>query len=749
MVPASSKTTGRLGLATGLGLLLAAVLSTSAHAELLPRSFFDNVPTPGGPARVEANSLAYDAKADVITASGKVVMTYGGYILECDQLRYEQGSGALTCSGNARLVSPEGNVAAGEKLIVTGGMKDAFIASLTVTTPSGATITAREANYSQELQNVLFDATYAPCGECIDAKGRLIGWRVRADKITQNAVGGEVGIENGRLEIVGIPIAWVPWLSIPDPRRPSTGFRLPTVDYDANRGLRVGLPYFISIDQENSLLLTPQLMTRQGALFAAEWEHKFTYGSAKLKGSGIFQLDPGAYSGTVGDRQWRGSVGTDGNFRLPGGWTAGWSYTTFSDAAYFPDYDFEFHGSDDALINEAYVGFLDEDTYADIRVQQYQILGNYTEDDQAKQAVALPNARAEQYLNSADGDQIHLSARVLAVHRHEDAIDALNAVPYVFGYSGEKAHVALKGTWQKQFVTSSGIVATPMVGMRADAASYSGDAPIDESRFTFTPLAAIDLRYPMIASESALTQVLEPIAQFVYRGSDETEPGITNDDSHSFVLDETNLFAFNKFSGSDRQDTGFRANIGARYLATLSDGRWLELTAGQSYLLSGEGGIAVDDEVQTGLGNGSYWVLGARGAPADELTIGAKLLIDSGQLARAGFGGDLAVAEGVTIGGDYVFLPADSSDGIVENLEEVTIRAKAPLSVDYWSAIGSLSWDLSRGQWLEARGELVYDDGFVEAGAFAKATGDTHDSANDLTVGVRLKLKGPDGLSAF
>jgi LPS-assembly protein len=746
-----SKTMGKLRLAMLVGSLLALFAATPAWAELIPRSFFDNVPTPGGPARVEANTLAYDAKSDVITASGNVVMLYGGYVLECDQLRYEQGSGALVCIGSAKMTSPEGNVAQADTLNVTGGMKEAFLESLTVTTPSGAMITASEANYSSELQNILHDASYSPCGECIDANGRLIGWRVRADKLTQNATTGAVEIQNGRLDIVGVPIAWLPWLSIPDPTKPSTGFRLPTVDYDASRGLRAGLPYFVSLDQENSLLLTPQLMTRQGFLFAAEWEHKFAYGAVSVYGSGIYQLDPGAYAGSVGDRHWRGSVGTEGDFELPEGWTAGWSYTAFSDAAYLPDYSFEFNGADDVLINEAYVGFLDDDTYADVRVQQYQILGNYTDADEAKQATTMPNARADQYFNSETGDQIHLSARVLSVHRGDDALDILNAVPYVFGYSGDKTHLALEGTWQKQLLTSSGLVATPLMGLRADAASYSGDAPVEESSFSVTPLAAIDLRYPLISSEGDLTQVVEPIAQIVYRGSDETSPGITNDDSHSFLLDENNLFALNKFASGDRQDTGLRANIGARYLATLSNGSWLELTAGQSFLLAGQNGPLTDDEMHSGLNSASYIVLGAQGNIADALKLGAKLLVDptEGQLERAGLGGDIAVAKGVTFGGDYIFLPADADHRIVEDLEEVTLRAKAPLSIDYWSAIGSLSWDLSRGEWLEVRGELVYDDGFVEAGAFAKATGDTHDNANDLTVGLSMKLKGPDGLPAF
>ena len=60
-------------------VLLAGILAVSivpAEAQFLPRSMFDNVPTPGGPAKIEADQLSYDSRADVITASGNVVMRY-------------------------------------------------------------------------------------------------------------------------------------------------------------------------------------------------------------------------------------------------------------------------------------------------------------------------------------------------------------------------------------------------------------------------------------------------------------------------------------------------------------------------------------------------------------------------------------------------------------------------------------------------------------------------------------------------
>ena len=83
--------------------------------------------------------------------------------------------------------------------------------------------------------------------------------------------------------------------------------------------------------------------------------------------------------------------------------------------------------------------------------------------------------------------------------------------------------------------------------------------------------------------------------------------GITNDDAQSFVFDDTNLFSYNRFSGYDRQETGLRANIGARYQANFADGGYLELVGGQSFQLAGANAFAAADPAGTSRGSPSGW----------------------------------------------------------------------------------------------------------------------------------------------
>jgi LPS-assembly protein len=356
---------------------------------------------------------------------------------------------------------------------------------------------------------------------------------------------------------------------------------------------------------------------------------------------------------------------------------------------------------------------------------------------------------------------VEISGRLLGVHRENDATTTADGVPYVFGYAGNKQHASFQAGWQTQWIAPGGIVATPYLGGRADLAYYNGDSDLDGSGifpaapeeatlFSATPIGAIDVRYPLMATSGSVVHIVEPIGQLVYRGSDTTAVGITNDDAQSFVLDDTNLFSFNRFSGSDRQETGLRANIGARYQADFIDGSYLEIIAGQSFQLAGENAFAAADPARTGQGSGldtdaSYAVLGAYGSFGN-FNLGGKLQVDpdTASIARAG------LLAGVTLNGisaelDYHYLRADPELGIPDDQHEIGTTLGVPIA-EYWRLSGNVYWDLASNTWLQVGGGVVYDDGYLELGASAVRTGPTHDKENDTRFLATFRLKSPSGL---
>ena len=605
-------------------------------------------------------------------------------------------------------------------------------------------------DYDAALRTLLEDATYAPCGDCIDDSGRRIGWSVSAARITYNAEDGSVALEQPTLSLLGIPVAWLPYLWLPDTSASTIeNVRTPSYSYGDLTGHTLEVPYAAYSSRWTDIILTPTFMTRQGFLLGAEWVQRFDNGSMQIKASGLYQFDQSAFTFAEAQRDWRGAIQTSGEFRPIADWTVGWSYSAFTDAAYLSDYRLTTAKSS---VNQVYATQVTEDTYIDARVQQFNQLGNVTAASQDQQGATLPALRFEHVEDLGPGNgRIEISGRLLGVRRGMDA----GSPPTVWGYAGNKQHLSLQAGWQTQWIGGGGFVATPYLGGRADLAYYDGTSallPGATTLWSATPIAAMDVRFPMAASDGSTVHLIEPIAQVAYRGSDTTLVGITNDDAQSFVFDDTNLFSYNRFSGGDRQETGLRATIGGRYLANFADGSYVELIAGQSFQLAGPNAFATPGQAQTAVGAGlsataSYAVLGAYGSFTPGLRFGGKLQIDSAtaNVMRAGLGGTFA-KDGYAVSLDYTYRAANPGQGMLLPQHEIGGEITVPVA-EYWSIRANSYWDIQANTWLQVGGGVVYDDGYLVIGANATRTGPTHTSPNDTRLTATFRLKAPAGFN--
>jgi LPS-assembly protein len=660
--------------------------------------------------------------------------------------------------GNAVVTDPNGNTIESDTLALSDGIKQAVLGAMTLTATDGSQVTADSANYDSTLETILTNARYAPCGDCIDDKGRRIGWSISAGRVVQNSADGSIEFENPVLSLVGIPVAWLPYLWLPDLSNSSLSkLPRPTLAYEDRIGLKAEVAVTAYSTRWTDIILTPTLVTRQGFLLGAEWVQRFDNGSMRIKASGLYQFDPGAFTFTPAQREWRGAIQAQGEFVPVEDWTAGFAYAAFTDSAYFKDYQLEPRR---AAINEVYATHLTADTFVDARVQQYNLLGDNTDQEREQQGIAFPNLRVERTFDLPPGaGRIDVEARMLNIYRAREYVTAVNGVPYDYGYGGTRYHGMAQASWQNQII-AGGAVVTPYAGVRIDAANYDrGSAtalsasalpPAEGMLLGATPIAALDVRYPLAAVGGGVTHLIEPIAQIVYRGASSIQPGITNEDSQSVVFDDTNLFSYNRFTGIDRQETGLRANVGGRYLIDFNDGNYFELIGGQSFHLAGTNVFAAPNRQQAGVGSGldvdaSYAVLGAYGVLADTVRAGGKVQVDTDtfRVARAGLGVTYADAA-LTASLNYTYTAATPATGNIKAEHEVGGSVSVPIA-DYWTVRGEGYWDLTANSFLQVGGGLTYDDGYLEVGGSAVRTGPTHRSPNDTRFLATFRIKAPAG----
>jgi LPS-assembly protein len=723
-----------------------APVATVQAQQIIPANFFSRIPADvSGRMSLEADTMVFNQANDTVVAQGNVGIRYAGFQAVADRAIYYQRTGKVELIGNVAFVDPDGLEYVADRVELEDDFKQKFLESLTVAFPDGTWVTAASTRFSEGVERVYEQGTYAPCGSCIDAKGNTIGWKVRAARITTDEIDRVVHYEQPSLEFLGVQVLWLPWLTLPA----DGDFEMPVLSYDNNYGIGLSFPFFRHSIAGGTVLFTPTLFSRQGVMLGAEWRQRVGDLDYNVRGSAIYQLDPGAYNG-LANRDLRGYIQTSGTFTPTDEWTLGWSYTTFTDPGYLPDYRI----ATGTVRNQLYATYLTSDTFADTRFQQFVPVGsapsNWTatghQNAVNQQALTHPNTRIEHVEDlGADAGRVELSARLLGLTRNRDH----QSGGFVHGYAGQSAHVMLQAGWTHQYIVPGGLAVSPYLGVRADAASYDGasalpGAPAAQTMLSATPIAALDIRYPLMMRTQGATTVVEPIAQLVYRDGPAV-PGITNDDSQNVTLDTGNLFSFNRFSGANRQETGLRANVGVALNTSFDDGGWLAASIGQSHHLAGFNGYTVADGSTAGIGTGldrtsSYIVASLEG--------GVGGVSGGGQLQYDPYAGTIPAAnvratashDGYSLSGRYAWADVNPALGITRERHDIGADVAIPVS-DYWRVKFGTSYDLVANQLLTTTGALEYDDKYLAFGVGTRLGGPIANWGNDFRVEFSLRLR--------
>ncbi|WP_404404348.1 LPS-assembly protein LptD [Pelagibacterium halotolerans] len=732
-------------------LVALSVLGSPAFGQqIVPANFFALIPdAPGGQMAVSADAMVFNAKTETVIASGHVGIAFQGYRATADRAVYYQRSDKVELIGNVAFIDPEGVEYVADRIELTDSFKRGFLEALTVAFPDGSRFSAAETSFDEGVERVYTEGLYAPCGECVGTHGGTIGWTVKAARIVTDESDRTIYFEAPTLALLGVPVLWLPWLTLPSDGE----LELPVYSYNAQRGHGLSFPLVRQRVPGGTLMLTPTLFSRQGLMLGAEFSGEAGPVSYTVEASGIYQLDPGAYTG-LADRRFRGAVQTAGTFRPIKEWKLGWSYTAFTDPGFLPDYDLD----SGIERNEIYAEYLTAGSWADIRFRQYVPLGNQTdwgafENAQNRQALVAPFVEGAHVVDLGDGaGQVAFSGTMTGIARgldHQSA--AFDGKQYTYGYAGNAWHLSGEAGWTETWIAPGGVTVSPYLGGRMDLAYYDGASPLagapgEETRFTATPIAALDVRYPLLAEAQGHATTIEPVAQLVYRGSDESVVGIVNNDAQSLVLDGSNIFSFNRFSGADRQETGLRANLGVQSQTQFDNGAWVNMVVGQTFHLAGANGYTQTDGSTAGIGSGldrdaSYIVGAVEGGFTPYLSGGLGVQYDpeTGTVPRFDVRARTQWND-FTVAATYSFADANEALGVTEWREDVGIDVSVPV-YDYWRVKLGTQYDLEESELIRTTAALEYDDDYLAFGLGARADGPPANWHDDFAVEFKLVLR--------
>src|SRR5262249_35726011 len=149
-------------------------------------------------------------------AVGNVQIYYGSSTLEADRGIYDQKNKRLHAEGNVQMTEGDGTGTHGENMELNDDYRDGFVDSLKLDAPEQTRVAAprreRPGNYT-----VSHTGVYTACEPCVQDPTKPPKWQVKAARIIHDQGEKMLYFEDARLEFVGVPLAYLPYMSAPDP----------------------------------------------------------------------------------------------------------------------------------------------------------------------------------------------------------------------------------------------------------------------------------------------------------------------------------------------------------------------------------------------------------------------------------------------------------------------------------------------------------------------------------------------------
>nr|WP_204338745.1 LPS-assembly protein LptD [Rhizobium leguminosarum] len=717
-----------------------------------------NIPE-GAKLLLSANELVYNRDADLVSAVGGVQINYGGYKMVAQKVEYNQKTGRMMALGNVELVSPDGNRIYADNLDVTDNFADGFLNSLRIETADNTRIVAESGERVGGTMMILNKGVYTACLPCAEDPKRAPFWQVKAQRVIQNGETHTIRLERARFELLGHPIAFLPFIEVPDNTvKRKSGFLFPTMSLSQNLGFGLSVPYYYVISPSMDATVTATGYTAQGFLIEGEFRQRFENGTHILRVAGIDQAKPGNFSSGTSDAEaeQRGMVASKADFRINPRWTFGWDVMTQSDNNFSKTYKLRgLTGTD--RTNQIYLTGLGKRNYFDMRAFYFDVQdADRTNTAEKQQAIVYPSLDYHYVApQPLAGGELSADINLTNISRTHDDFYTVDGFDRFRGLKGQTSRLTAELQWKRTYVTPTGLVITPLLAARGDAFALNMDDPTgytgnyvdgnSATRSMFT--AGLEMRYPILMTTDNSTHILEPIAQIYARPDEQLAGRLPNEDAQSFVFDATSLFDRDKFSGYDRVEGGTRANVGVQYTGTFDSGYKLHGIFGQSYQIAGQNSFATDDLVNVGAESGletdrsDYVGLGGVETPYG-VSVAASYRLDEKDFEFRR--GDLTTAyqnDTFSTQLTYTHLSAQPEYGFAEDNDEIQTNSTVKFK-DYWSIFGGIAWDLNNDVISRRTIGLSYED---ECTIFTIAYTDSRDSddesGSDWTIGARLTFR--------
>ena len=197
---------------------------------------------------VQAVEVDYDYNNSRVSAVGNVQMFYNGTTVEADKVIYDQKTKRLHAEGNIRMTDADGKITYANIMDLSDDYRDGFVNSLRVDTADQTRMAATRSDRSGGNYTVFENGVYTACAPCKDDPKKPPLWQVKGARIIHDQTDKMLYFENAQLEFFGVPMAYLPYFSTPDPTvKRKTGFLMPGFSSVTGYGYGMETPFYWAI----------------------------------------------------------------------------------------------------------------------------------------------------------------------------------------------------------------------------------------------------------------------------------------------------------------------------------------------------------------------------------------------------------------------------------------------------------------------------------------------------------------------
>ena len=584
--------------------------------------------------RLKAQRIVFDQATDRLEITGPIVLTEesGETLILASQaeLAADLSEGILT---SARLVLNQQLQMAADKMLRVAGRYTA-------------------------LQSVAASS----CKVCKGDPTPL--WEIRARRVVHDEVERQIYFDRAQFRLAGVPILYIPRLRMPDPTlKRATGFLMPSVRTTSDLGTGIKLPYFIVLGPSADLTLTPYLTTKQSRTVELRYRRAFRTGDILVTGSlSRDDILPG---------KTRGYLRVTGGFTLPERFRLSFDGQTVTDPAYMLDYGI---GNQDRLDSRVNINRTRRNEHISARIISFQTLRDDEVDSAIPSLVADLTFHRRFSLGPLGGEG---GLRLQTHNQYRASVNPLDGTDSDDIPDGRDiGRISARIDWRKSFVLPMGIEGSVLGEMTADAYQITDDAVFAGSTTRTHGSGGIELRWPWVKAEAGGgSQVIEPVVQLLFSSSDAEE--LPNEDSTLVEFDEGNLFALDRFPGSDAVERGPRANVGVSWTRYDPAGWSMGVTVGRVFREADLG--------QFGPGSGlagqkSDWLAAANFTLADGLAITGRLVMDDNLSLTKGEARLALNGPKTSISTSMIWAVADPLENRPDPTREISLDARRKLN---------------------------------------------------------------------